>query len=70
MAISDEQDAGEAGDESRYGEELLRANWNPVIDLLQWSRDLTAELTRSACAPDASDEEAAAFLRRIYRYGA
>ena len=70
MAKSDERDASEAGDVSRYGDELLRANWNPVIDLLQWSCDLTAELTRSACAPEASDEEAAAFLQRVYHSGA
>jgi hypothetical protein len=68
MAKGEDRDPSETGDESRYGEELLRANWNPVIDLLQWSCDLTPKLTRSAS--DVSDEEAAAFLRRIYNSGA
>lgn len=57
----------DAGGESRYDDELLRTGWNPVVDLLQWSCERTARMT----APSAvSDEEAAAFLRRIYRSGA
>ena len=64
-----ERDAGEAGDASRYyGEELLRANWNPVIELLQWSSDRTARLTRPA--RQVTEQEAAAFMRRIYTSGA
>jgi hypothetical protein len=61
-----EQDP-DAVDESRYGDELLRANWNPVIELLQWSCERTVEMTRRAAA-DVSDEEAAAFLGRIYTH--
>jgi hypothetical protein len=57
------------GDGSRYDDELLRANWNPVIDLLQWSIDRTKEQTRSAAPKDVSEEEAAAFLGRIYTHG-
>ena len=57
-------------DESRYGDELLRANWNPVIDLLQWSCDRTTAIARSPERRDVSDEEAAAFLGRIYNSGA
>ena len=68
MARGIQRDTSEAGDESRYGEELLRANWNPVIELLQWSSDRTAHLTRPVRR--VSDEEAAAFLRRIYTSGA
>jgi hypothetical protein len=67
MAKGEDRDSSETGDESRYGEELLRANWNPVIDLLQRSCDRTTELTRSS--RKVSDEEAAAFLRRIYTSG-
>jgi hypothetical protein len=66
MARSDEQDRDTA-DESRYGDELLRANWNPVIELLQWSCERTVEMTQRAPA-DVSDEEAAAFLGRIYTH--
>jgi hypothetical protein len=67
MARDEQRDPAEAGDESRYGEELLRANWNPVIELLQWSAERTADLTRPS--RHVSDEEAAAFLRRIYQSG-
>ena len=67
MARDEQRDPSEAGDENRYGEELLRANWNPVIELLQWSADRTADLTRPS--RHVSDEEAAAFLRRIYQSG-
>ena len=67
MARDEQRDPSEAGDESRYGEELLRANWNPVIELLQWSAERTADLTRPS--RHVSDEEAAAFLRRIYQSG-
>ena len=66
MAKGEQRDSSGTGDESRYGDELLRAGWNPVIDLLQRSCDRTAELTRSR---HVSDEEAAAFLRRIYQSG-
>ena len=67
MARDEQRDTGEGGDESRYGEELLRANWNPVIELLQWSADRTADLTRPS--RHVSDEEAAAFLHRVYHCG-
>jgi hypothetical protein len=54
---------------SRYGEELLRAGWNPVLDLLQWSVDRTREMVHDE-APARSEAEAAAFLQRIYTFGA
>jgi hypothetical protein len=53
---------------SRYGEELLSANWNPVLDLLQWSCSHTSEVA-SESPRDVSDEEADAFLGRIYTFG-
>jgi hypothetical protein len=65
MAKGMEREAGES--ESRYGEELLRANWNPVIELLQWSCERTVHLTSPA--RKVSEEEAAAFMRRIYNAG-
>jgi hypothetical protein len=65
MAKSDEHELDVSRD-SRYGDELLRANWNPVVELLQWSCDRTVEVTRAAA--DVSDEEAAAFLGRIYTH--
>jgi hypothetical protein len=68
MARSDEHDNNNAADESRYGDELLRANWNPVIELLQWSCERTVEMTQSAPA-DVTDDEAAAFLGRVYNAG-
>ena len=63
-----ERDSSEGGEGSRYGEELLQANWNPVVALLRRSRDRTAELTRPARS--VSDKKAAAFLMRIYNSGA
>ncbi|MCU1376920.1 MAG: hypothetical protein JWO68_4206 [Actinomycetia bacterium] len=67
MAKSDKQDCNDAGFERRYGDELLRANWNPVISLLQSSRDRIPDTTRPTRA-DVSDEEAAAFLDRVYAH--
>jgi hypothetical protein len=67
MAKGDKQDCNDAGDESRYGDELLRANWNPVLSLLQFSCDRTLAAARPAPA-EVSDEEAAAFLDRVYTH--
>jgi hypothetical protein len=65
MAKGDGHDCFDAGFERRYGDELLRANWNPVIALLQRDRPLEA----ARRAPAVSDEEAAAFLDRVYNAG-
>ncbi|MES2563959.1 MAG: hypothetical protein V4637_14690 [Pseudomonadota bacterium] len=54
---------------SRYDDELLRANWNPVIDLLQSSSSPAKEPSKPATTEPVSDEEAAAFLGRIYKLG-
>ncbi|MDB5865750.1 MAG: hypothetical protein JWO70_3556 [Betaproteobacteria bacterium] len=67
MAKGDKQDCNDAGDESRYGDELLRAHWNPAISLLQSSCDRTPDSIRPARG-DVSDEEAAAFLDRVYAH--
>jgi hypothetical protein len=55
-------------EESRYGEELLSANWNPVIDLLESSAKRTEALARGA-EPGLREEDADAFLGRIYTQG-
>ena len=56
--------------DNRYGDELLRAGWNPVLDLLQWSVDRTRDMAHDEAPSAHSDAEAAAFLRRIYTFGA
>ena len=66
MAKRDDQESPE----NRYGEELLRAGWNPVLDLLQWSADRTRDMAHDDAPTARSDAEAAAFLNRIYTFGA
>jgi hypothetical protein len=63
----DDEPAG--GLESRYDEELLTANWNPVIDLLGASCDRTREQTSRHPSRDVAPEDADAFLNRIYKLG-
>jgi hypothetical protein len=50
---------------ARYGDELLSANWNPVIELLEWSCAKTLESAR-AQRKELSDEDADGFLGRVY----
>jgi hypothetical protein len=66
----DTKDNGhKAVEEARYGEELLSANWNPVIDLLRWSCARTlGDVTRRA-QEKLQEEDAEAFLGRIYHAG-
>ena len=64
-----DDDAAENRDASRYGEELLSANWNPVIDLLAASCARTASQTARADPEALREEDAAAFLGRIYTLG-
>ena len=52
--------------ENRYGEELLSANWNPVIELLERSCNRTRQFAERALR----EEDADAFLGRIYTFGA
>ena len=53
--------------EPRYGEELLEANWNPVVALLARSCSITTErVTRDAM----SDSDIDGFLTRFYTLGA
>ena len=51
--------------EEQYGEELLSANWNPVIELLECSCYRTRQLAERALR----EEDADAFLGRIYTFG-
>ena len=60
----------ESGAEGRYDEELLSANWNPVIDLLAWSCGKSAEQARREHAEAMSDSDIDGFLNRIYTLGA
>jgi hypothetical protein len=53
-------------DESRYGNELLSANWNPVLALLEWSCARTSEETSR---DRVREEDADAFLGRFYNLG-
>ena len=65
----DKDDRAEEVPESRYDDELLSANWNPVIGLLEWSCARTfADVSRSA-TQDVSEEDAEAFLGRFYSLG-
>jgi hypothetical protein len=56
------------GGQSRYDDALLSASWNPVIDLVRGSSERTHSPRRGRC--EISDEEADAFLGRIYAAGA
>lgn len=69
MAKRDSKNKTEESGASRYDDELLRANWNPIIDLLQSSSSPVQEPARPATTQQVSDEEAAAFLGRIYKLG-
>lgn len=67
------RDGGEApkvGEESRYGEELLSANWNPVIDLLTWSCGKTLDDVSRKTGNDMTESDIDTFLSRIYTLGA
>lgn len=61
--------ATEVGDDARYGDELLSANWNPVIDLLARSADVTRERA-SRPSRDEGAVDIDGFLNRVYTAGA
>ena len=65
MKEKDQKDA----QESRYGDELLSANWNPVINLIEWSCAKTLDYVGSNAEQDLSDEDIDALLNRIYTLG-
>ena len=66
MATKDED--GVEQNASRYDEELLSANWNPVIELLGASRTRPSAEIRAA-AREWREEDVDAFLGRVYKAG-
>jgi hypothetical protein len=68
MAKNAKEAARQPDHETRYGDELLSANWNPVIGLLRWSCMRTLEVARAE-EQRLTEEEAAGFLGRIYSAG-
>lgn len=66
MAMKDEESVDQ--DKSRYGEELLCANWNPVIALLEASGARPA-VEACAAAPAWREDDVDAFLGRVYKAG-
>jgi hypothetical protein len=69
MARHRKDDEPASGLESRYDEELLSANWNPIIDLIGASREKTRDETSRDPARDFAQEDPDAFLNRIYKLG-
>ena len=61
--------APEGEREPRYDEELLAANWNPVVELLSRSCDATRERVTRDARTDMSDLDADGFLNRVYTLG-
>jgi len=53
----------------RYDEELLSANWNPAIDLLEASTGGGSHSSPRASAEALREEDVDAFLGRIYTLG-
>ena len=54
---------------SLYDDELLSANWNPVIELLEWSCARTAAEAGRNDTPGLQEDEVDDFLGRVYRLG-
>ena len=69
MARHWDQDGAQGENQaSRYDDELLSANWNPVLALLEWSCAKTfSDVSRST--PQVREEDADAFLGRFYSLG-
>ena len=66
-----EKDESEERPQDRYRsyeDELLSANWNPVIALMEWSCARTAETAR-ADNRNLTEEDVDDFLSRIYTSG-
>jgi len=64
-----EKDESDERPRERYDEELLSANWNPVIALVEWSCARTATDVKSTESPDLREEDVDDFLSRIYTSG-
>ena len=70
MSKRNDQNETGSGRESRYDDALLCANWNPALDLLQWSCARTADNASQSSLRPAAEEDPAAFLHRVYLLGA
>ena len=57
-----------AGPAGRYDDELLSANWNPVIELLEWSCAKTLAATKTE-KPALREQDVDDFLGRIRTSG-
>ncbi len=68
MGNKREDNNGEHAGNSRYDDELLSANWNPVIDLLAWSCGNTLSRVKEDASDAMSDSDIDAFLTRIYTH--
>lgn len=62
-------EAGSSGWDSRYGEELMCANWNPVMDLIEWSCAKTLGATGGAAGTPLDEAHAEGLIGRIYSAG-
>lgn len=62
------EESGSRADSS-YDEELLCANWNPVLDLIEWSCAKSFDDVSRDRGKDLSDSDIDAFLNRIYSLG-
>lgn len=65
---SRDNDHSQQPGQRRYDDALLCANWNPVLDLIEWPRRRADESSRPAVRP--LEEDAGAFLDRVYLLGA
>ena len=66
MAAKDKD--GGVENAGRYGDELLSANWNPVVELLEASGRRGAVESRAATR-EWREEDVDAFLGRVYKAG-
>jgi hypothetical protein len=69
MAKRDSKPKSQESGAGRYDDELLHANWNPVVDLLRSSSSPIQQPASPITTKQVSEEDAAAFLGRIYKLG-
>ena len=56
------------GSANRYDDELLSANWNPALDLIDFSPE-RRPAAAGAQSAEPREEDIDAFLARIYTHG-
>ena len=64
------QETANRAEELAYDEELLSANWNPVVELLAWTHSFVPEPVRRPAYEAIEEHEADTLLGRIYACGA